>query len=201
MARKLRPETTTTSLGGEVHQQATGAADRITTNHGVPVSDDQNSLKGGMRGPTLLEDFVLREKIQHFDHERIPERIVHARGSGAHGFFELTESLAAFTSAKTLTEVGEKTEMFVRFSTVAGGAGSVDIPRDVRGFSAAIDVVQNAFVHLKAIGHTAEGDALLDRAGVAADPGVVNLGEGVDGFLAPARTRQWAREPSVRMLA
>jgi catalase len=118
----------------ELHQTSDGA-DRLTTNHGVPVSDNQNSLKAGPRGPSLLEDFVLREKIQHFDHERIPERIVHARGSAAHGFFELTKSLKKYTSAKILTEVGKKTEVFTRFSTVAGGAGSVDTPRDVRGFA------------------------------------------------------------------
>jgi len=127
--------TATVGDGGETHQTASAPDARITTNHGVPVSDNQNSLKGGRRGPTLLEDFVLREKIQHFDHERIPERIVHARGSAAHGFFELTESLSDVTRAKVLTEVGEKTEVFVRFSTVAGGAGSVDTPRDVRGFA------------------------------------------------------------------
>lgn len=121
--------------GGELHQTSSAPEARITTNHGVPISDNQNSLKGGRRGPTLLEDFVLREKIQHFDHERIPERIVHARGSAAHGFFELTDSLADVTRAKVLTEVGVKTEVFVRFSTVAGGAGSVDTPRDVRGFA------------------------------------------------------------------
>jgi catalase len=121
--------------GGELHQNASAPDARTTTNHGVPLSDNQNSLKGGGRGPTLLEDFILREKIQHFDHERIPERIVHARGSGAHGFFELTASLAAFSRAKVLTEVGHKTEVFTRFSTVAGGAGSVDTPRDVRGFA------------------------------------------------------------------
>ncbi|HEV7321789.1 MAG TPA: catalase [Ensifer sp.] len=121
--------------GGELHQSANAPESRLTTNHGVPISDNQNSLKGGQRGPTLLEDFVLREKIQHFDHERIPERIVHARGSAAHGYFELTESLADVTRAKVLTEVGAKTEVFVRFSTVAGGAGSVDTPRDVRGFA------------------------------------------------------------------
>lgn len=125
----------TLGQGGELHQAASAADSRLTTNHGVPVSDNQNSLKAGSRGPTLLEDFVLREKIQHFDHERIPERIVHARGSAAHGFFELTESLAEFTRAKILTEVGVKTELFTRFSTVAGGAGSVDTPRDVRGFA------------------------------------------------------------------
>jgi catalase len=120
---------------GELHQTATAPDARITTNHGVPISDNQNSLKAGVRGPSLLEDFVLREKIQHFDHERIPERIVHARGSGAHGFFELTDSLADYTTAKILTETGKQTELFARFSTVAGGAGSVDTPRDVRGFA------------------------------------------------------------------
>jgi len=127
--------TSFTGAGGELHQSSNGTETRLTTNHGVPISDNQNSLKGGRRGPTLLEDFVLREKIQHFDHERIPERIVHARGSAAHGFFELTDSLADVTRAKVLTEVGAKTEVFVRFSTVAGGAGSVDTPRDVRGFA------------------------------------------------------------------
>ena len=125
----------TPGAGGELHQIASAPDARLTTNHGVPVGDNQNSLKSGTRGPTLLEDFVLREKIQHFDHERIPERIVHARGSAAHGYFELTESLAKYTRAKVLTEVGKRTELFTRFSTVAGGAGSVDTPRDVRGFA------------------------------------------------------------------
>ena len=92
-------------------------------------------MRAHPRGPTLLEDFILREKITHFDHERIPERIVHARGSAAHGYFELTESLADYTTAKIFTEVGERTPVFTRFSTVAGGAGSVDTPRDVRGFA------------------------------------------------------------------
>jgi catalase len=125
---------TTTGNGGETHQQATGDAPVLTTNHGVPVSDNQNSLKSGARGPTLLEDFVLREKIFHFDHERIPERIVHARGSGAHGVFEATADISDLSKAAVFTK-GEKTEVFVRFSTVAGGAGSVDTPRDVRGFA------------------------------------------------------------------
>src|ERR1700694_3520116 len=136
--RKLAAANTskvTSGNGGEIHQTAAGANERLTTNHGVPISDNQKSLKGGERGPALLEDFVLREKIHHFDHERIPERIVHARGSGAHGYFELTKSLKQYTRARVLTEVGEKTEVFVRFSTVAGGAGSVDTPRDVRGFA------------------------------------------------------------------
>jgi catalase len=121
--------------GDELHQQASGEHPPLTTNQGIPVSDNQNSLKSSPRGPVLLEDFVLREKITHFDHERIPERIVHARGSGAHGYFQLTKSLAKYTSAKVLTEVGEKTPVFTRFSTVAGGAGSIDTPRDVRGFA------------------------------------------------------------------
>jgi len=100
------PKTPTANLGagGETHQTASAPEDRLTTNFGVPLSDDQNSLKAGPRGPSLLEDFVLREKIQHFDHERIPERIVHARGSAAHGYFELTKSLAKYTRAKVLTE-------------------------------------------------------------------------------------------------
>ncbi|TXH99411.1 MAG: catalase [Rhizobium sp.] len=126
--------------GGETHQHipesgAHGSKDHLTTNQGIRVSDNQNSLKSGARGPTLLEDFVLREKIFHFDHERIPERIVHARGSAAHGFFELYESLSEVTSADLFQREGEKTPVFVRFSTVAGGAGSVDTPRDVRGFA------------------------------------------------------------------
>jgi catalase len=119
--------------GGELHQE--DASSVLTTNHGVPLSDNQNSLRAGSRGPTLLEDFALREKIHHFDHERIPERIVHARGSGAGGFFELTKSLSKYSRAKILTEVGAKTEVYARFSTVAGGAGSADTPRDVRGFA------------------------------------------------------------------
>jgi catalase len=121
--------------GGELHQRPESPEDRLTTNLGVPLSDNQNSLKAGTRGPSLLEDFVLREKIHHFDHERIPERIVHARGSAAHGYFELTKSLRKYTRARVLTEVGARTDVFVRFSTVAGGAGSVDTPRDVRGFA------------------------------------------------------------------
>lgn len=121
--------------GGELHEPAGGSHPHLTTNQGIPVSDNQNSLRNGVRGPTLLEDFVLREKIMHFDHERIPERIVHARGTGAHGYFELYESLAQYTHADFLQRPGEKTRVFVRFSTVAGGAGSVDLPRDVRGFA------------------------------------------------------------------
>ncbi|MBD7921839.1 catalase [Xanthomonas bonasiae] len=121
--------------GDELHQHAGGTHPPLTTNQGIPIADNQNSLRATPRGPTLLEDFILREKITHFDHERIPERIVHARGSAAHGYFELTASLDKYTTAKILTEVGVKTPVFTRFSTVAGGAGSVDTPRDVRGFA------------------------------------------------------------------
>lgn len=121
--------------GGELHQIAGGTHPALTTNQGVALSDDQNSLRATSRGPTLLEDFILREKITHFDHERIPERIVHARATGVHGFFELTTSLKQYTTAKILTEVNEKIPVFTRLSTVAGGAGSIDTPRDVRGFA------------------------------------------------------------------
>ena len=107
----------------------------LTTNQGVPIADNQNSLKAGLRGPVLLEDFILREKITHFDHERIPERIVHARGSGAHGFFECYEPLAKHTMAAPFQEAGKVTPVFVRFSTVAGERGSKDTARDVRGFA------------------------------------------------------------------
>ena len=123
---------------GEAHQQADDNSTNLTTQQGIVIADNQNSLRAGRRGPALLEDFILREKITHFDHERIPERIVHARGSAAHGYFELTESLEHYTTAKVLTEVGEQTPLFTRFSTVAGGAGSVDTPRDIRGFAVKI---------------------------------------------------------------
>ena len=125
----------TTGSGGELHQQPTTGGALLTTNQGVVIADNQNSLKAAPRGPTLLEDFILREKITHFDHERIPERIVHARGSGAHGFFELNQSLSQYTKADFLQRSGDKTPVFVRFSTVAGGAGSGDLARDVRGFA------------------------------------------------------------------
>ena len=107
----------------------------MATNQGQPISTDQNSLKAGHRGPTLLEDQILREKIQHFDHERIPERVVHARGAAAHGFFQVYKSLAKYTTARVLTDPGLKTPVFVRFSTVAGSRGSADTARDVRGFA------------------------------------------------------------------
>ena len=107
----------------------------LTTNHGVAIADNQNSLKAGLRGPALLEDFILREKITHFDHERIPERIVHARGSAAHGFFECYAPLGEHTKAAPFAKKGKVTPVFVRFSTVAGGGGSKDTARDVRGFA------------------------------------------------------------------
>jgi catalase len=131
--KTFRPKTTAPQ-GGETHQQAKDGQ-VLTTNQGLPVSDNQNSLKGGARGPALLEDFILREKITHFDHERIPERIVHARGSAAHGYFQPYKSMKRVTNAAFLSDPEVKTPVFVRFSTVAGGAGSVDLPRDVRGFA------------------------------------------------------------------
>ncbi|MEI9976096.1 MAG: catalase [Ignavibacteriota bacterium] len=121
--------------GGEVHQVAASDVPVLTTQQGVPISDDQNSLRIGTRGPTALEDFHFREKIFHFDHERIPERVVHARGFGAHGYFECYESLADITAADLFQRPGEKTAAFVRFSTVAGNKGSADLARDVRGFA------------------------------------------------------------------
>jgi len=108
---------------------------RLTTNQGVPVADNQSTLKVGLRGPALLEDFILREKITHFDHERIPERVVHARGSAAHGYFECYEPRTDLTRASLFAEAGKRTPVFVRFSTVIGERGSTDTPRDVRGFA------------------------------------------------------------------
>ncbi len=121
--------------GGETHQIAGGDVPVLTTQQGMPVADDQNSLRIGSRGPTALEDFHFREKIFHFDHERIPERVVHARGFGAHGYFENYQSLADITRADLFQRLGEKTPAFVRFSTVAGSKGSPDLARDVRGFA------------------------------------------------------------------
>ncbi len=120
--------------GGELHQTRKDNIETLTTAQGTPVADDQNSLKAGGRGPTLLEDQHFREKIFHFDHERIPERVVHARGFGAHGFFEATEDISDLTRAAVFKK-GEKTDVFTRFSTVAGNKGSPDLARDVRGFA------------------------------------------------------------------
>ena len=107
----------------------------LTTNQGVPVNDNQNSLKAGPRGATLMEDFIFREKMTHFDHERIPERVVHARGTAAHGYFQVYESMAKYTKARCLQDPSVKTPVFVRFSTVVGSRGSTDVPRDARGFA------------------------------------------------------------------
>jgi catalase len=107
----------------------------LTTNQGVRIQHTDDSLKAGERGPTLMEDFHFREKITHFDHERIPERVVHARGSGAYGYFQVYESMAEYTKASFLQDPSVKTPVFVRFSTVAGSRGSADTVRDVRGFA------------------------------------------------------------------
>jgi catalase len=131
-AAALQPRAVDGALAGK----RVNSADRVlTTNQGVPVGSNQDSLKAGLRGPTLLEDFILREKITHFDHERIPERIVHARGSGAHGYFRAYEALSKLTRATVFSEAGKITPVFVRFSTVAGERGSTDTARDVRGFA------------------------------------------------------------------
>ncbi|NHN88669.1 catalase [Acetobacter conturbans] len=127
--------------GGELHQNVAHDGDHadgvthLTDNFGLRIADNENSLKAGTRGPSLLEDFILREKIFHFDHERIPERIVHARGSGAHGVFECTKAIPELTKASIFQKVGASCPVFTRLSTVTGGAGSVDTPRDVRGFA------------------------------------------------------------------
>ncbi len=122
-------------VGGESHQVAGDGRPRLTTQQGVVVADDQNTLRVGDRGPAALEDFHFREKIFHFDHERIPERVVHARGYGAHGYFKTYESLADVTRAGLFQRAGQRTPAFVRFSTVAGSEGSADLARDVRGFA------------------------------------------------------------------
>jgi catalase len=135
MARKVaNGDRTTIGAGGETHQTA-GRGPTLTTQQGVPVADDQNTLRVGDRGPAALEDFHFREKVFHFDHERIPERVVHARGYGAHGYFENYESLADITRADLFQRPGERTPVFVRFSTVVGSKGSFDVARDVRGFA------------------------------------------------------------------
>ena len=132
---ELGDQTVERGMGGETHQVVDGDERVLTTRQGVPVADDQNTLRAGERGPALLEDFHFREKIFHFDHERIPERVVHARGYGAHGYFENYESLADITRADVFQRAGEQTPVFVRFSTVAGNKGSMDLARDVRGFA------------------------------------------------------------------
>jgi catalase len=131
----LNDQHSTIGVAGELHQTAGEDRPALTTQQGVRVSDDQNTLRLGERGPALLEDFHFREKIFHFDHERIPERVVHARGYGAHGYFENYQPLSDVTAADLFQRAGEKTPVFVRFSTVAGNKGSVDLARDVRGFA------------------------------------------------------------------
>ena len=121
--------------GGANHQKPLGDDDVMTTAQGHPVADDQNWLSAGARGPQLLEDHIAREKIFHFDHERIPERVVHARGYGVHGHFELKKAIPEYSRAAIFNEVGVKTPTFTRFSTVAGNKGSPDLARDVRGFA------------------------------------------------------------------
>ena len=126
MARKSTTSQDRTGEGGELHQAPT-KGQVMTTAQGISMSDDQNSLKAGERGPTLLEDFAMREKIFHFDHERIPERVVHARGYGAHGYLECLDPVTDLTRAAPFQRKGKRTEAFVRFSTVAGNLGSFDL--------------------------------------------------------------------------
>lgn len=135
VTKQFHDETIFMREGGDTHQIVTDKTATLTTQIGTPISDDQNSLKVGANGPILLEDFILREKIFHFDHERIPERVVHARGYGAHGYFENYDTLSDITQAHLFQKKGEKTPAFVRFSTVAGNKGSADLARDVRGFA------------------------------------------------------------------
>jgi len=130
---KKRPDSAKVNDLSEFHEDSNDQI--LTTNQGLRINDDQNSLKAGERGPSLLEDFHLREKITHFDHERIPERVVHARGSAAHGFFQVYESMAPYTKAAFLHDPSIRTPVFVRFSTVVGSRGSTDLARDARGFA------------------------------------------------------------------
>ena len=135
MAKKIDINTYSEKISDLEKNRSYDEGTFLTTNHGLKINDNQNSLKAGERGGTLIEDFILREKIHHFDHERIPERIVHARGSAAHGVFELYKSIGQFTKAKLFNVVGVQTPVFARFSTVAGSRGSTDLARDVRGFA------------------------------------------------------------------
>jgi len=134
-SRKSKAGDAVTSRQKQLEASSQGLENLLTTNQGVVLPDNHNSLKAGLRGPSLLEDFILREKITHFDHERIPERVVHARGYGAHGYFELFEPLSDLTRADLFQRAGERTPVFVRFSTVVGSRGSADTVRDVRGFA------------------------------------------------------------------
>lgn len=175
MAKKSTPKTVKeisnqeVGNGGELHQ-STNSAECLTTNQGLPIADNQNTLTLGSRGPQLLEDFILREKITHFDHERIPERVVHARGYAAHGYFQAYKNHGDLTKAAFLTDSSVKTPVFCRFSTVAGSEGSFDTARDVRGFSVKF--------------YTSQGN--YDLVGLAT-------------FIAQAkRHRIWERESKVR---
>ncbi len=133
--RGPHPDDTTVKIVALNADRARSNGNAFTSNTGVKIADDQNSLRVGQRGSTLLEDAFLREKITHFDHERIPERVVHARGAGAHGFFQVYKSLGQYSSAQFLNDPNAKTPVFVRFSTVGGSRGSADTARDVRGFA------------------------------------------------------------------
>ena len=135
MAKRTERDKDSAKIGDLAGFQEDGADQHLTTNQGLRINDDQNSLKAGERGPSLLEDFHLREKITHFDHERIQERVVHARGAAAHGVFQVYESQAPYTKAKFLADPSVRTPVFVRFSTVVGSRGSADLARDVRGFA------------------------------------------------------------------
>ncbi|KAF6669175.1 MULTISPECIES: catalase HPII [Pantoea] len=139
------PQTHNAKLDQLEASRKNGTNQPLTTNQGTRIANDQNSLRAGTRGPTLLEDFILREKITHFDHERIPERIVHARGSAAHGYFQPYRSLKDLTKAQFLSDPNQTTPVFVRFSTVQGGAGSADTVRDIRGFAAKFYTEEGVF--------------------------------------------------------
>jgi catalase len=142
----LQPSPADANRSGQAAPQtAQEPGENLTTNHGVRISDNQNSLRAGSRGPTLLEDHILREKIMHFDHERIPERVVHARGSGAHGYFQVYKSMSHYTKAGFLQDPEVKTPVFVRFSTVVGSRGSADTARDARGFAVKFYTEQGNF--------------------------------------------------------
>jgi catalase len=144
---QLHDVTVQQSSAGDTHQVMTQPSkeESLTTLQGCPISDNMNSLRLGPRGPQLLEDFVFREKIFHFDHERIPERVIHAHGFAAHGYFENYSSLSDITCADLFQRAGEQTEVFVRFSTAAGSKGSFDLARDVRGFATKFYTKQGLF--------------------------------------------------------
>ncbi|MVN91571.1 catalase [Mucilaginibacter aquatilis] len=143
--KQLAPQPENTKTQSLAPHTADAAGEQMNTNTGLPINDDQNSLKAGDRGPSLLEDFLFREKMTHFDHERIPERVVHARGSGAHGVFKLYKPLTEYTKAAFLNNTDVETPVFVRFSTVAGSRGSTDLARDVRGFAAKFYTTEGNF--------------------------------------------------------